>query len=219
MPNEYSLMGKKSRAMAPEKERVFEVLFVFLICAFIGWIIETTGVAISQHAFKGRGYLFDLGLLTRFFPALETVPILRKMPLLIGLPLIEMYGFGGVYTIFVLGRLKHRPIWLFLTGMVTLTLFELLTSYFCSYVLHRNFWDYSKNFINFQGRICLSSALAWGAGSVLSVKVLSPLLRRLYVYLLPKQNFLRMAWFLIVITLLCAMAKYWWFPDILARQS
>ena len=61
-----------------------------------------------------------------------------------------------------------------------MTLFELMASYFCGYVLHRTYWNYSKDFLNFQGRICLRSSLAWGFLSMFTVEFLTSKLELIY---------------------------------------
>lgn len=140
---------------------IYYILFIFLFCSIIGWVFETVSVAISTHKMTERGYLFVLDPLPHYFPSLADVPLLKNVPLILGLPMIEIYGFGAVVSIFGFRKLANHPVWLFLTGMAVLTLFELLGSYFCTGVLHKTYWDYSGQFLNFQGRICLMSSLAW----------------------------------------------------------
>ena len=58
-------------------------------------------------------------------------------------------------------RWNRHPLELFFIGMIALTTLELLSSYLCEWMLYRQYWDYSAQFLNFQVHICLSSALAW----------------------------------------------------------
>ena len=199
------------------RKNIYYIFSIFLICAFAGWVFETSIVAIARHTLSERGYLFVLEPLPRYFPFLWKVPPLRRLPLIIGLPLIEIYGFGGLITILGFRRFSEHPIFLFLAGAIILTGFELLGSYFCTEVLHRSLWDYSKEPLNFQGRISLASALCWGAGSVLSVKVLAPLVGRLYRSVMSRRAWRLAEWALMAGALLCALSKYWWFADILDR--
>lgn len=173
-------------------------------------------MAIINHRFTERGYLFVLQPLPYYFPSLQNVPLLRKLPLVLGLPLIEVYGFGGIIAILGFRKLSEHPVGLFFTGMAVLTLFELLGSYFCTGVLHKSYWDYSGRFLNFQGRICLMSALAWGTGSLLAVKGLRPVLGKLYRNIRHRRRFRVIVSVLMAGALLCALCKYWWFADILS---
>lgn len=195
---------------------VYYILFVFLACSFIGWIFETVGVAVSSHKFTERGYLFMLEPLPHYFPFLARVPLLQNMPLILGLPMIEIYGFGAILSIIGFRGLRGHPVWLFITGMAVLTLFELLGSYFCTGVLHKTYWDYSGQFLNFQGRICLMSSLAWGTGALLAVKCLSPLTSRLYQKTKHRRRFRVITVLLTTGAVICALCKYWWFADILS---
>lgn len=195
---------------------IFKIFSVFLFCAFVGWVFETTVVWVKTGVFPARGYWFVFNPLPRYFPFLANVPILRKIPLMLGMPIIEMYGFGGMIMIFGFQKLAHRPVVLFFTGMGVLTLFELLGSYFCTEVLHKTFWDYSDRLINFQGRICLSSAIAWGALSVLAVKVLAPWVNKLYLHTHKRRHFKVVVSILVAGAIICALCKYWWFANILA---
>lgn len=201
---------------AESKPGIFYVLFVFLLCSFVGWVFETAEMSIIDHQFVGRGYLFVLQPLPHYFPALENVVLLQQLPLILGLPLIEVYGFGGVIAIFGMRGLAKRPVCLFLTGMVVLTAFELLGSYFCSLVLHKRFWDYSGRFLNFQGRICLMSALAWGVGALLAVRGLAPVSAGIYTNIKRRKRFRVLICLLAFGAVLCALCKYWWFADLLS---
>lgn len=205
------------KGLAPRFD-IYKVFTIFLVCSFIGWVFEAAGVGISKHIFTTRGYLFVLKPLPDYFPALQNIPVLNNLPLILGLPLIEIYGFGGILAIVGFHKLYNRPVLLFFTGMVVLTLFELLGSYFCSYVLHKTFWDYSGRFLNFQGRICLMSALAWGIGSVAAVKWMSPAIDRLYKKVRPRRFFKGIVITLMLGALFCALCKYWWFKDVLGQQ-
>lgn len=171
---------------------------------------------VGGHKFSTKGYLFVLNPLPHYFPFVQSVPVLRSIPLILGLPLIEMYGFGSLMIIYGFRKLKAHPIALFFVGATVLTFFELLTSYFCSLVLHKTFWDYSGKFLNFQGRICFSAAVFWGIGSVVTLKFTFPLVNKVYDKLCSKKYFKSILIFLVIIAVVCALAKYWWFPNLLS---
>ena len=158
---------------AKHKERIFEILFTLIICGVIGWAFETIEVWIHYGRLTARGMLF--------------ISRINGFPIIWGLPFILMYGIGGAILIWCFKPLAKEPVRLFFIGTFVLTLFEYATSVFCEDVLGMKLWDYSHLFMNFQGRICLSSSLAWGILSVISVKLLAPLFDKLYNEIMNKR--------------------------------
>jgi len=148
------------------KERIFEILFTLIICGFIGWAFETVETWIHYGRLTARGMLF--------------ISRINGFPIVWGLPFILMYGIGGAILIWCFKPLSKEPVKLFFIGTFVLTIFEYATSVFCEEVIGMKLWDYSHLFMNFQGRVCLSSSIAWGVLSVLSVKLLAPLFDRVY---------------------------------------
>lgn len=163
-----------------KKMDLYKLFTYFFICAFIGWIFETTAVLILSGKLTDRGLFFVGKDFSVYFHFLNSIPYIRSIPLIWGLPLIEIYGLGGCIIVLGIGKLKMKMWHLFSVSVIVLSLLELLASYFCNYILHQTYWDYSNEFMNFQGRICLRSSLAWGCLAVLSIKYLKPELERIY---------------------------------------
>ena len=61
-----------------------------------------------------------------------------------------------------------------------MTIFELIGSYWCQYVLHKTYWNYSNEFMNFQGRISLRSSITWGFLTLFVVKYITPKINNFY---------------------------------------
>ena len=106
------------------------------------------------------------------------------------------------------GNLKDKPMKLFFTGMVAMTLFELAGSYLCTALLKVQYWNYSNNFMNYQGRICLQSSVAWGILSVIGVSIITPRIDRQYNELQGKKSLKTSITILIIYVIFCAMTKY-----------
>lgn len=170
----------ENRLKSIKQYDIYKVFTYFFLCAFIGWIFETSVVYFETGYLTDRGLLFVEKEFSQYFSFLNNIPYIRHIPFIWGLPIIEIYGFGGVIIVLGIGKYKHRIWLLFIIGVTLLTILELIASYFCDYVLHQTFWNYSKDFMNFQGRICLRSSLAWGILSVLSIKIFKPKLESLY---------------------------------------
>jgi len=152
--------------IAEKREQIFEILFTLVLCGIIGWAFETIEVWIHFGTLTARGIFF--------------ISRVHDFPIIWGLPYILMYGVGGAILIWCFKPLKNEPIRLFFIGMLVLTIFEYATSVLCEDLFGVTLWDYSNMFLNFQGRVCLRSSLAWGILSIVSVKLLGPLFHRLY---------------------------------------
>jgi len=163
----------------------------FISCAFLGWIFETTAVLILNHRLTARGFVF----------------LAKGFPFVWGLPIIEIYGIGGCLIVLFFSKMKNT-FFLFLVAMITMTLFELISSYFCSYILHHAYWDYRNEFINFQGRICLRSSVTWGIISVLTIKFLISKLEWIYAEERRIRNYRNIIRVVFVYTLICNLCKF-----------
>jgi len=179
--------------LVKNKERIFEILFTLIICGVIGWAFETTEVWIHYGRLTARGMLF--------------ISRIGDFPILWGLPFILMYGIGGAILIWCFKPLAKEPIRLFFIGTFVLTIFEYATSVFCENVLNMKLWDYSDVFMNFQGRICLTSSLAWGVLSVVSVKFLAPLFDKLYNEIMNKRVLHVIILVLLVFIVVCYLLR------------
>jgi len=149
------------------KKTIYEIIFCFIVCGIIGWIYETLFVLIMFGNLTDRGILF--------------ISHISGFPVIWGLPFILMYGIGGALLIWCFKPLAKKPVLLFFICVISMTIFEYLTSYIYELMFHQILWDYSNNFMNFQGRICLGTSIMWGVLGILSVKIFGPMLHRFYV--------------------------------------
>ena len=210
--------GKKAARSIPEEfSRLdgYKMCSYFLICAFIGWIWETAAVWVMTGQRTDRGFLFIMQPLSHYFPFLQRMAGLASVPLIWGLPIIMIYGVGGVAVCSLFKRWKRHPLELFFIGAISLTALELLASYLCSWILRRQYWDYTSQFLNFQGRICLSSTLAWGVLCVVGVRFFAPRIDRLYMRVKTRHNFKIAVFVLMGYAVVCAVVKYFLDPNII----
>ena len=148
------------------KKVIYEIMFCFILCGIVGWVYETLFVLIVSGMITDRGILF--------------ISHISGFPIIWGLPFILMYGVGGALLIWCFKPLAKKPVLLFFVAMISMTIFEFLTSYIYELIFNKILWDYSNNFMNFQGRICLGTSIIWGLLGVVSVKVFGPVFHRLY---------------------------------------
>ncbi len=179
----------------------------FFVCGLFGWCFETAAVYAQTGSLTRRGLLFYAGSLGELLPSGSVLPGLADLPLFWGLPIIVVYGLGGVLVPIIIKRYSN-PLAIFVLGAILATLLELLASYFCEIVLQRQFWEYSDRYLNFQGRVCLRSSIAWGCITVFVMKILIP--KAYFVYSkeirLPHHTFMYNV--LIAYTAFCILVKY-----------
>lgn len=128
---------------------IYLCLWLFFIYSFAGVIVEMIYCFLIEH----KGVIESrLGILY--------------------LPFNPLYGLGGVAVTLLLGRFFSNPVLIFLIGLVVCTILEYIASIVMEKVFKSVFWDYSKEFLNFQGRICLKYAIIWGVLSLFLIYVL-----------------------------------------------
>ena len=125
----------------------------FTVCALCGWLYEVGLELIVNHAYHDRGVLH--------------------------LPLIPIYGFGGLLLLLVYRKKEYSSVFIFISSMIMTTLLELIASYPIEKVLGYLPWSYRTWFLNFDGRISLPSSIIFGLLSLLLMKVIHPLCRKL----------------------------------------
>ena len=132
------------------------LLFFFLYC-FLGWVWESCYVSAKRRQWVNRGFLHG--------------------------PLLPIYGFGAVLILWATLPVRQSLPLIFLLGMLTATALEYVTGAAMEALFKVRYWDYSHQPCNLHGYICLTSSLAWGAFSILLVKVLHPPLEDLVLWL------------------------------------
>jgi uncharacterized membrane protein len=200
------LAKKKTRNQY--SKNLYFLFSYFISCAFLGWIFETIVIWILEKRLTARGFLFIGNSIGQYFHFLNHFFLFKNIPIIWGLPIIEIYGIGGCIIILLFRKLNNKPLLLFIIAMFSMTLFELISSYFCSYVLHHSYWDYSKEFMNFQGRICLRSSIAWGIIAVITIKILRSILELIYAEERRVANYKNVMRIVFIYTIICNIYKF-----------
>jgi len=198
-----------------KKDIFYRYLTYFLVFSFFGWAFETFAVFLETGKWTARGYFFIGPRLSQAFTT-HNFSLLTS-PNIWGLPAIEMYGIGGLLIVTLLKRYKDSILKIFVYGAIAMTVFELLGSYWCENILHHSYWDYSKDFLNFQGRICLRSSIAWGILSIFVIKVCEPLLEKYYLRIKKKKHYRIVLIVLGLLMIYCALVKYIFYTNIIAN--
>lgn len=155
----------------------YELLWLFIIYSFLGWVLETVGAAFKQKKFVNRG--------------------------LINGPFCIIYGFT-VCVVSVFFQ-ELRGIWLFGASFITATVTEWTAGWLIGKFFHERWWDYSGHKWNLDGYVCLSMSVFWGLLCTAAVTWGNGLLLKLYQIIpSPFDNIL--LWILAVILLLDVVA-------------
>ncbi len=133
----------------------YELIWLFLIYSFLGWMLETILAATEQRRFVNRG-LINGPLCTIY-----------------GVPIVILTIFGQELPLF----------WLFLGAMIVATVTEWISGHMIERFYHERWWDYSNIKWNLDGYICLPASLVWGVLGTISMRWGNGLLIRIYGFL------------------------------------
>ena len=132
--------------------------FFFFFYCFFGWCFESAYVSLCKRKFVNRGFIRG--------------------------PFLPLYGSGAVMMLLVSAPVKDSLVLVFLAGCVGATALEYVTGVVMEALFKVRYWDYSNQRFQFQGQICLSSTLCWGALTVFLSRYLHPAVERL-AFLIP----------------------------------
>lgn len=90
-------------------------------------------------------------------------------------PFIQIYGMGALAYYFLV-KYEQDPKRVFFKGMLMGGILEYVCSFLQEIFFNSISWDYSNNFINFNGRTCLQYCIYWGIIGVFFLKAVYPLI-------------------------------------------
>ena len=131
-------------------QNFYELLWIFIIYAFIGWCTEVSYAAVNRGIFVNRGFLNG--------------------------PYCPIYGCGVVIVVAVLTPLKENLFFLFVGSFLLTSILEYITGFVLEKVFHNKWWDYSDKPYNIKGYICLKFSLFWGFACTFIVLILHPII-------------------------------------------
>ena len=119
-----------------------ELLWLFLLYSFLGWILETITAAVKNHYFTNRG--------------------------LVNLPFCILYGSAAIFITTFTWELDG--IWLYIGSVILATVFEWTAGHFIEKLYHERWWNYSDMRFHLDGYICLRMSAIWGVLSYIMMK-------------------------------------------------
>lgn len=132
---------------------VLNLLFIFIIYSFLGWLLEVITVIIKEGRFVNRGVTNG--------------------------PFCTLYGLASlIVTLITAG--SSNIFGIFIAGLIYGSALELIAGKILERVNKQKWWDYSNKKYNLDGYICLRYSLLWGVLSIIVVKLCNPLFLLLF---------------------------------------
>ena len=145
-------VGRSHVAKGPLPYAVVDIIYIFFVFCFIGWVWEVSLHFFQAHEFANRGTLYG--------------------------PWIPIYGFGGAGMVVLLDRYREQPVKLFAMGVALSAILEYATSFVLDFMFNASYWSYNDMMFNVNGRICLAGLLAFGLGGLVGVYLAAPSISR-----------------------------------------
>lgn len=127
---------------------ISELFLLFIIYAFLGWVMEVCVALHDEKKFIDRGFLIG--------------------------PICPIYGVGVILIKILLNRYVDDPLVLFVMAVLICSILEYFTGYLMEKLFKARWWDYSDKKFNINGRICLDNLVAFGLLGLLVMYVLNP---------------------------------------------
>ena len=131
-------------------QNFYELVWIFIIYAFIGWCTEVSYAALDTGKFVNRGFLNG--------------------------PYCPIYGCGVVIVVAVLTPLKENLLILFAGSFLLTSVLEYITGYILEKVFHNKWWDYSDRPFNIKGYVCLKFSIYWGLACTFIMDIIHPII-------------------------------------------
>lgn len=140
-------------------QNFYELLWIFIIYAFIGWCTEVGYAALNTGKFVNRGFLNG--------------------------PYCPIYGCGVVIVVAVLTPLKENLIILFIGSFLLTSVLEFITGFLLEKVFHNKWWDYSNLPFNIKGYVCLKFSIYWGLACTFIMDIMHPIIYK-FITIIPR---------------------------------
>lgn len=138
-------------------------ILIFIMFSVIGYLYEEILLVIYRKPMENRGFLHG--------------------------PYLPIYGFGGIISIFSIGKLipldvivnnkSIKALLIFLLITFISTIVELIGGFIMHKFFNLRLWDYSKRHINFKGYITPDASIRFGLGGIFIYYYMIPLLEKI----------------------------------------
>ena len=141
------------------KNKLRNSFIIFFVYAIVGWIYELLIFYYHGEGWINRGFLYG--------------------------PYLPVYGFGMLLLVSVLKKIysrkkKNIKDWIIDILIILISVFVIVTTveYITHYVMDTFFgiklWDYTKDFLNINGRVCFNASRNFAIGGTLLIYCIQP---------------------------------------------
>lgn len=113
----------------------------------MGWCFESLYVSVKTKKWVNRGFMKG--------------------------PFLPIYGCGAVIILFSTIPVMSSPVFVYILSFISATVLELATGIVMEKLFKVKYWDYSGNFMNYKGYICIKSSITWGFMGMLVTYVIN----------------------------------------------
>ncbi len=152
-----------------------DMVFVFIICAIIGWLIETAFVFLQFGKITSRGMTYG--------------------------PYCSIYGFGGLILYLFFHNIKPTKSnipFTFISTAFVMGGFELVSGLLLKHLLGIEMWNYDKEFLPILHYTSVPVMIGWGILATVYVFFVQPILLK-FISLIPKSITKRLAIIILII--------------------
>lgn len=126
-----------------------QLFFYFFFYSFLGFLLETVYRSIVTKSLVYPGLLFG--------------------------PYCPIYGVGTFFLLILLLPIKDNLLIFLPAAFIIISLLEYITGYLMEKLLDLRLWDYSRNFLNINGRISLKFSIYWTILAYLFIYYIHPI--------------------------------------------
>ena len=130
--------------------KINNYLFLFFTASFAGFLWEILLFFITDKGFCNRGFFYG--------------------------PWLPVYGSGAVLIYFFLHRKGQYPVRCFCYSALIGAVVELFTGWLLNTLFGLRYWDYSEEFLNLGGYVCLYSVIGFALAGTAYVCFAAPFL-------------------------------------------
>lgn len=96
----------------------------------------------------------------------------------LNMPICPIEGLGVIMVTVLFKPISNTIVPLFLACTILCTAFELFVGWGMEKIFHARWWDYSNMKFNYKGYICLRNSIFFGAGCVVVIRYIQPMVEK-----------------------------------------
>lgn len=131
---------------------LYQLFLMFCFWSFIGWCIEVIDMTYETGEYQNRGFL--------------------------NMPICPIEGLGVIMVTVLFKPISNTVMPLFFACTILCTAFELFVGWGMEKLFHARWWDYSHMKFNYKGYICLRNSILFGAGCVVVIRYIQPMVEK-----------------------------------------